>query len=283
MNADVWPSTLHSRLNVRYPLTLVVFTPSQRFLGQRKYSEHLYDACLGSFCTLPLAAIMNKQFLCIHGGLSPELHTIHDLQMVRLSDRYLYTWWTHATLSVGQISWTPNAWFNVWHSLVRSNRRFWVGKGKRQLFAQSRQGLLLFLYVSIALFKLSAFDWSRFVIDKLLGHVQVPGEEQFIVHNSSPRGSGFWVRALTLWCRHWHTDPLQLSYVPESSGYWFPHPHHHILCSELSWRVQQQGRCTQIREQHDEHHPVQLYVTPILAAKLQRCFRMESTIRRRKE
>ena len=45
-----------------------------------KYDLEVYEAFMSSFDTLPMACIVNNSFLAVHGGLSPDLVSLKDIE-----------------------------------------------------------------------------------------------------------------------------------------------------------------------------------------------------------
>jgi serine/threonine-protein phosphatase 2B catalytic subunit len=45
----------------------------------QKYDEETYEAFLELFNSLPLVGVVNGLYLCMHGGISPDLYEINDI------------------------------------------------------------------------------------------------------------------------------------------------------------------------------------------------------------
>lgn len=44
-----------------------------------KYDSEVYERIMESFDALPVACLLNEKFLCVHGGISPTLTEIVEL------------------------------------------------------------------------------------------------------------------------------------------------------------------------------------------------------------
>jgi serine/threonine-protein phosphatase 2B catalytic subunit len=47
-----------------------------------KYDQEVYDMFMDSFDLFPLACIINHRFLAVHGGISPDLKMVDDINLI---------------------------------------------------------------------------------------------------------------------------------------------------------------------------------------------------------
>ena len=110
---------------------------------ESKYDIYVYNAIMEAFDTLPIAAHINKKFLALHGGLSPHLKSIKDLEAIdrfcEPPDEGLYcdVLWSDPTDDSGPLGFSSNksrgcAWhfgFDVTRVFLESNKLLSIIRG----------------------------------------------------------------------------------------------------------------------------------------------------------
>ncbi len=48
----------------------------------RKFDEEVYDIIMEVFDAMPLAAVVNKKYLAVHGGISPDLKVLDNFDKI---------------------------------------------------------------------------------------------------------------------------------------------------------------------------------------------------------
>lgn len=48
----------------------------------RKYDQEVYEMFMETFDLMPVAAVANKDYLCVHGGISPTLNNAEDINQL---------------------------------------------------------------------------------------------------------------------------------------------------------------------------------------------------------
>jgi diadenosine tetraphosphatase ApaH/serine/threonine PP2A family protein phosphatase len=82
---------------------------------QQKFSESFYYAVTSSFDCLPIGAVLNREAFCVHGGVSPQLHSVDDIRKLPkpCQDTLVYgdpisdLLWGDPTNEVGQFQSSP--------------------------------------------------------------------------------------------------------------------------------------------------------------------------------
>lgn len=46
------------------------------YVGLFKYDQEVYEAVMDMFDHLPLSALINGKFLCVHGGISADFQSV---------------------------------------------------------------------------------------------------------------------------------------------------------------------------------------------------------------